>query len=325
MSGFDRPRFLAAFTALVYVWLFAPILVVILFSFNSGRSLQVFSGFSLRWYETFLEDESLRESLVASLQIAAATTVIATVLGTAIAIGLARFSGRWSPDHRHPAAHPARDAGDRRRRVGLRALHPGGPGAVADHDHPRPHHVLDLLRGGRGAGAPRLDRDGARGGGAGPRRDAVAGRPARHAARLVAGHRGGGDARVRLLLRRLRALLLHHRRAAAAAARAHLLRAALRHLAHHQRHRHAHARRVGRRSSASPSRCRGCSGGGRAGWPSWPDRGARHERLGRRARRRVQAVRRVTRSCATSPCGSAAASSSPCSGRRAAGRRRRCG
>ena len=97
MSGFERPRFLAAFTALVYVWLFAPILVVILFSFNSGRSLQVFSGFSLRWYETFLEDESLRESLVASLQIAAATTVIATVLGTSIAIGLARFSGRWSP------------------------------------------------------------------------------------------------------------------------------------------------------------------------------------------------------------------------------------
>ena len=97
VSGFERPRFLAAFTALVYVWLFAPILVVILFSFNSGRSLQVFSGFSLRWYETFLEDESLRESLVASLQIAAATTVIATVLGTSIAIGLARFSGRWSP------------------------------------------------------------------------------------------------------------------------------------------------------------------------------------------------------------------------------------
>jgi spermidine/putrescine transport system permease protein/putrescine transport system permease protein len=97
VSGFERPRFLAAFTALVYVWLFAPILVVILFSFNSGRSLQVFSGFSLRWYETFLEDESLRESLLASLQIAAATTVVATVLGTSIAIGLARFSGRWSP------------------------------------------------------------------------------------------------------------------------------------------------------------------------------------------------------------------------------------
>jgi spermidine/putrescine transport system permease protein len=97
MTRHDRPRFLAAFTGLVYVWLFAPILVVVLFSFNSERSLQVFSGFSLRWYETFLEDPSLRESLLASLQIAAATTLVATVLGTALALGLARWRARWAP------------------------------------------------------------------------------------------------------------------------------------------------------------------------------------------------------------------------------------
>jgi spermidine/putrescine transport system permease protein len=95
--GFDRPRFLAVFTALVFAWLFAPILVVVLFSFNSEKSLQVFSGFSLRWYEEFLSDDSLRESLLASLQIAAATTVVATVLGTGVAIGLARARWRWRP------------------------------------------------------------------------------------------------------------------------------------------------------------------------------------------------------------------------------------
>ena len=70
--------------------------VVILFSFNSEKSLQVFNGFSLRWYEDFLNDPTLRQSLFASLEIAVATMVIATVLGTLLAIGLVRSRARWS-------------------------------------------------------------------------------------------------------------------------------------------------------------------------------------------------------------------------------------
>jgi spermidine/putrescine transport system permease protein len=95
-KGFDRPRFLRLFTGLVYVFLFAPIVVVILFSFNSEKSLQVFDGFSLRWYEDFLNDPTLRQSLFASLEIAVATMVIATVLGTLLAIGLVRSRARWA-------------------------------------------------------------------------------------------------------------------------------------------------------------------------------------------------------------------------------------
>ena len=53
-KGFDRPRFLRVFTAFVYLFLFAPIIVVILFSFNSVKSLNVFHGWSLEWYRTFL-------------------------------------------------------------------------------------------------------------------------------------------------------------------------------------------------------------------------------------------------------------------------------
>jgi spermidine/putrescine transport system permease protein len=93
---FDRPRFLRAFTALVFLFLFAPIVLVALFSFNSTRSLQKFDGFSLQWYERFFEDESLRESLVASLQIAFVTMLVATVLGTALAFGLVRARSRWA-------------------------------------------------------------------------------------------------------------------------------------------------------------------------------------------------------------------------------------
>jgi spermidine/putrescine transport system permease protein/putrescine transport system permease protein len=96
MRAFDRPRFLRVFVWVFFVFLFAPIVLVILFSFNSSRSLQQFDGFSLRWYETFFETESLRDSLVASIQIALITMVVATILGTMLAYGLVRARTRWS-------------------------------------------------------------------------------------------------------------------------------------------------------------------------------------------------------------------------------------
>ncbi len=96
-KGFDRPRFLKVFTFLVYAFLFTPIAVVVLFSFNSIKSLNVFEGFSLQWYREFLEDESLRESLFTSLEIAALTAVASTIIGTLLAIGLVRSRARWAP------------------------------------------------------------------------------------------------------------------------------------------------------------------------------------------------------------------------------------
>ena len=95
-KDFDRPRFLKLFTGVFFLFLFAPIVLVVLFSFNSSRSLQDFEGFSLRWYELFFESESLRDSLIASIQIALITMVIATVLGTMLAYGLVRSRTRWS-------------------------------------------------------------------------------------------------------------------------------------------------------------------------------------------------------------------------------------
>ena len=91
-KDFDRPVFLRIFVAFAYLFLFAPIFVVILFSFNSIKSLQNFEGFSLQWYEEFLDDPTLRESLFASLEIA----VVAMVLGTMLAIGLVRSRAKWS-------------------------------------------------------------------------------------------------------------------------------------------------------------------------------------------------------------------------------------
>ena len=89
-------RALRLYTAAFYAFMFMPLAVVVLFSFNSIRSLQNFDGFSLEWYRAFWESESLRGSLTASLQIALATMLVATVLGTLLAFGLVRARTRFS-------------------------------------------------------------------------------------------------------------------------------------------------------------------------------------------------------------------------------------
>jgi spermidine/putrescine transport system permease protein len=89
-------RALRVYTAAFYVFMFLPLVVVVLFSFNNRRSLQEFGGFSFEWYTAFLENESLRGSLVASIQIALATMLVATFLGTLLAFGLVRARTRFS-------------------------------------------------------------------------------------------------------------------------------------------------------------------------------------------------------------------------------------
>jgi spermidine/putrescine transport system permease protein len=93
-TGFDRPRFLWVLYTAICLYLFVPILVVIIYSFNSSKSLQVFGGFSFRWYRAFWDDPDIKNSLVASFEVAAVTMVVATVLGTLLAFGLARARGR---------------------------------------------------------------------------------------------------------------------------------------------------------------------------------------------------------------------------------------
>jgi spermidine/putrescine transport system permease protein/putrescine transport system permease protein len=92
--GFDRPRFLAVFTGLVFVYLFMPILVVFWYSFNSRKSTQIFGTFSLTWYQTLLNDPIMKGSLFASIQIALVTMVVSALLGTLLAFGLVRARSR---------------------------------------------------------------------------------------------------------------------------------------------------------------------------------------------------------------------------------------
>ena len=93
-KGFDRPRFLWVMYGLTVAYLFVPIIVVIVFSFNSSSSLSSLDGLSFRWYRTFAHDETVTKPLFASLEIATITMVVATVLGTLLAFGLVRARGR---------------------------------------------------------------------------------------------------------------------------------------------------------------------------------------------------------------------------------------
>ena len=78
----------------VYVFLYAPIAVLMFFSFNSTRSTQVWTGFSLEWYGELLRDQSVHQAFRTSLVVGLTATAIATVIGTFTALALSRHSFR---------------------------------------------------------------------------------------------------------------------------------------------------------------------------------------------------------------------------------------
>lgn len=87
-------------SVLVYLFLYAPIAVLIFFSFNSTRSTQVWTGFSFEWYGQLLGDPTILQALRTSLTVGVIATLIATVIGTMTALALSRhrFRGQTVAD-----------------------------------------------------------------------------------------------------------------------------------------------------------------------------------------------------------------------------------
>jgi spermidine/putrescine transport system permease protein len=84
-------RALGAWAALVYVFLYAPIVVVVVYAFNSGREALTWEGFSTKWFGEALADPTITEPFRNSLVIAGANAVLACVLGTALALAVSRM------------------------------------------------------------------------------------------------------------------------------------------------------------------------------------------------------------------------------------------
>lgn len=82
------------YSGIVFAILFAPIAVLLVFSFNEAKSLSVFSGFSLKWYRELLKDRNTLEALRNTLVLAASATAISTVMGTAAAVGINKLRSR---------------------------------------------------------------------------------------------------------------------------------------------------------------------------------------------------------------------------------------
>lgn len=76
--------------ALLLVFLYLPIVYVVIFSFNDTKSLTNFTGFSTRWYESMFANRSLMEAIWTTISIAVIATVVSTLVGTITAIGLSK-------------------------------------------------------------------------------------------------------------------------------------------------------------------------------------------------------------------------------------------
>ena len=83
------------YTALIMLFLFAPIAILLVFSFNESKSLSVFSDFSLYWYRELFRDSETLNAVKNTLLLACCAAAISTVMGTAAAVGMNKLRNRY--------------------------------------------------------------------------------------------------------------------------------------------------------------------------------------------------------------------------------------
>ncbi len=93
-------RLLATNAMVVYLFFYAPILLLMVFSFNDNDNVQIWTGASLRWYRAMFENDAVMSALRNSLIVALVSTIVSTIIGTMLAIALERyrFRGRGTLD-----------------------------------------------------------------------------------------------------------------------------------------------------------------------------------------------------------------------------------
>lgn len=84
------------YVAFIMLLLYSPIVLMIVFSFNSSASTSVITGFSLRWYESLLHDSATMNALKNTLILAVSSSLIATVMGTAAAVGINALRNKFA-------------------------------------------------------------------------------------------------------------------------------------------------------------------------------------------------------------------------------------
>jgi len=92
----ERNRLLSAYSLLVYVFLFLPVAILVLFSFNDSKDNFAWTGFTLAWYPILFANEDMLEALGKTLQVATVAVIASTLLGTLMGFGLARLRNRYA-------------------------------------------------------------------------------------------------------------------------------------------------------------------------------------------------------------------------------------
>jgi putrescine transport system permease protein len=82
---------------IVFAFLFAPIIVILVYSFNTGRLLVAWDGFGFESFASIVTKPAIRDAVVVSLQAGVISAIIATLLGTLAGVALARRAGKWAP------------------------------------------------------------------------------------------------------------------------------------------------------------------------------------------------------------------------------------
>ena len=85
--------FYKIYNAIIFLFLYAPIVVMIVFSFNGIKSRSVLNGFSLQWYSELFHDSVIMNSLYVSVILAVVSALIATLIGTFAAVGINSMKG----------------------------------------------------------------------------------------------------------------------------------------------------------------------------------------------------------------------------------------
>lgn len=84
----------ALYAALIYLFLYIPIAILILFSFNQSKLNAVWTGFTLDWYVKLLQNDGVLEAMYTSMIVALVSTIAATMIGTLAAVGMYRYRFR---------------------------------------------------------------------------------------------------------------------------------------------------------------------------------------------------------------------------------------
>ena len=92
-----RSHLLLAYSLVILAFLYLPLLILALYSFNESRINAVWTGFTLDWYKTLFQNRRVLEALMNSLFIAVVSTVVSTVLGTIAAIALNKYQYKCKP------------------------------------------------------------------------------------------------------------------------------------------------------------------------------------------------------------------------------------